>query len=100
VLQAGFVRALAKADEVYLGAVNRADKLKPEERFDPEAVAQNLEAQGVTARWYDQNEFLLERLSADTLAFGGERHRVVVFFSNGSFDGIIARYAGRVAASQ
>ena len=28
------MRALAQADEVYLGAVSRADKLKESERFD------------------------------------------------------------------
>jgi UDP-N-acetylmuramate: L-alanyl-gamma-D-glutamyl-meso-diaminopimelate ligase len=33
VLQAGFTRALGLADEVYIGAVNRADKLKEGERF-------------------------------------------------------------------
>jgi len=37
-LQAGFMAALALADEVYLGAVNRADKLKAEERFNTEST--------------------------------------------------------------
>jgi len=91
-LQAGFMRALAQADEVYLGAVNRADKLKDEERFDGEAVAEHLETQGVHARWFTGNAALLERLVADTLPAQG-RLRVVVFFSNGSFDGIIGKYA-------
>jgi UDP-N-acetylmuramate: L-alanyl-gamma-D-glutamyl-meso-diaminopimelate ligase len=91
-LQAGFMRALAQADEVYLGAVNRAEKLKPDERFDGEAVAQHLETQGVTARWFASNADLLARLTADTLP-AKSRPRVVVFFTNGSFDGIIAQYA-------
>jgi UDP-N-acetylmuramate: L-alanyl-gamma-D-glutamyl-meso-diaminopimelate ligase len=91
-LQAGFMRALAQADEVYLGAVNRADKLKDDERFDGEAVAQHLETQGVQAGWFTGNAALLERLVADTLPTQG-RPRVVVFFSNGSFDGIIGKYA-------
>jgi len=98
-LQGAFMRALAQADEVYLGAVNRADKLSAEERFDPEAVSQHLESQAVHARWFLENEHLLEQLSTDTLtgATSGRR-RVVVFFSNGSFDGIIGRYAERVRA--
>ena len=36
------MRALGQADEVYLGAVNRPDKLKEEERFDGEAVVEQL----------------------------------------------------------
>ncbi len=95
-LQAGFMRALAQADEVYLGAVNRSEKLRPEERFDAEAVAQHIEAQGGSAYWFEQNEALLERLSSETLSTADARHRLVVFFSNGSFDGIIERFAKRV----
>ena len=91
-LQAGFMRALAQADEVYLGAVNRAEKMKAEDRFDAEAVAQHLETQGVHGRWFTSNAELLAHLQIETLPPGGQP-RVVVFFSNGSFDGIIAQYA-------
>ncbi len=93
-LQAGFMRALGQANEVYLGAVNRSDKLKAEERFDSEAVVQQLESQGTSAQWFVSNVALLEKLQADTLPAGkAGKARVVVFFSNGSFDGIIAKYA-------
>ena len=95
ILQNGFARALALADEVYLGAVSRAEALKEEERFDAEAVAQQMETQGVEAQWFTSNRSLGERLIADTLPPQGEA-RVVVFFSNGSFDGIIDRYAAAV----
>ncbi|MBK8475881.1 MAG: Mur ligase [Opitutaceae bacterium] len=92
VMQGGFSRALAQADEVYLGAVNRAEKLAEGERFDSEAVAQQLEAGNVHARFFTRNSDLLVALQSDTLpAKGGPR--VVVFFSNGSFDGAIAAYA-------
>ena len=91
-LQAGFERALSHADEVYLGPVNRAASLREEERFDSEAVAQNLEAQGIGARQFDSNGALLDALVADTLPARGQP-RLVVFFSNGSFDGIVAKYA-------
>ena len=47
VMQAAFMRALALADEVYLGAVANPEKFKPEERFDADAVIQFLETQGV-----------------------------------------------------
>ncbi len=103
-MQAGFMRALAQADEVYLGAVSRADKVSAEERFDPEDVAQQLETQGVEAHFAATNAALLEQLldrtsEADVPAAPGKqggRPRVVAFFTNGSFDGIIARYVASV----
>jgi len=97
VMQAGFVRALAQADEVYLGAVNRVEKLAADERFDTEDVAQQLDSQGVHAQWFPTNGALLDRLMLDTLPPNGPP-RVVVFFSNGSFGGIIDRYAAAVKA--
>jgi UDP-N-acetylmuramate: L-alanyl-gamma-D-glutamyl-meso-diaminopimelate ligase len=91
-LQAGFARALAHADEVYLGAVSRAAALRDEERFDAEAVAGNLEAQGVRSWHFPSNDALHDALVSDTLPVRGSP-RVVVFFTNGSFDGIISRFA-------
>ncbi len=94
-MQAGFMRALALADDVYLGAVSRAALIPADERFDPEAVAQQLETQGVEAHFTATNAALLEKLVANTLAAAvavKARSRVVVFFTNGSFDGIIDKY--------
>jgi UDP-N-acetylmuramate: L-alanyl-gamma-D-glutamyl-meso-diaminopimelate ligase len=96
VLQAGFERALSNADEVYLGPVNRAGALREDERFDAEAVAENLEIQGVNARHFESNGGLYEALAGETLPAGAAK-RVVVFFTNGSFDGIIARFATAAA---
>ena len=93
-LQAGFMRALALADEVFIGAVSRADKLKDTERFDAEAVAEHLETQGVHAATAPTNAEVLTLLQTATLGTAaGPKPRVTVFFSNGSFDGIIAAYA-------
>jgi UDP-N-acetylmuramate: L-alanyl-gamma-D-glutamyl-meso-diaminopimelate ligase len=92
ILQAGFERALSHADDVYLGAVSRASALREEDRFDAEAVAENLDAQGVNAHQFASNGALYDSLAADTLPAGGSK-RVVIFFTNGSFDGIIGRYA-------
>jgi len=91
VMQAGFMRALAAADEVYIGTVSRAEKLKEEERFDVEAVLQHLDVQGVHAYTAESNAALLEKLLANTRAV--MEPQVVVFFTNGSFDGIIAAFA-------
>jgi UDP-N-acetylmuramate: L-alanyl-gamma-D-glutamyl-meso-diaminopimelate ligase len=102
-MQTGFMRALSQADEVYLGAVNRAEKLAVEERFDSEAVAQHLETQGVEAYTATTNAALLEKLITNTVlapaitAPGAtNKPRVVTFFTNGSFDGIIANYVTAV----
>jgi UDP-N-acetylmuramate: L-alanyl-gamma-D-glutamyl-meso-diaminopimelate ligase len=109
--QEGFMRALALADEVYLGAVNRADRLKPEDRFDTIAVIRHLAAKGIAATTAPTNAALLEKLSTATLpppatapatapaATVPGKPRVVVFFSNGSFDGIIANYAAAAATT-
>lgn len=91
-MQSGFMRALAQADEVYLGPVNRPEKLAAHERFDVEAVVQQLETQGVTAFGFASNGALYEKLAGETLPADAARPRLVVFFSNGSFDGIIGRY--------
>jgi UDP-N-acetylmuramate: L-alanyl-gamma-D-glutamyl-meso-diaminopimelate ligase len=90
-LQGAFQEALALADEVYLGAVSRADRIPAPERFDPPAVAAALEARGVTARFAATNADLLVELQAGTLG-GNDARRLVVFFTNGSFDGIIDGY--------
>ena len=95
-LQAGFMRALEHADEVFLGAVNRADKLAESERFDSESVVQHLETKGVRAVTAATNADVLLKLREATLVSEGAlavESRVVVFFSNGNFDGIIAVYA-------
>lgn len=92
-LQAGFMAALALADDVYLGAVNRADKLKAGERFDTEAVIAHVVSQGRTGASGATNAEVLEKLVAATLPATESKPRLVVFFSNGSFDGIIAKYA-------
>jgi len=109
-LQGGFMRALALADEVFIGAVSRADKLKESERFDAEAVVEHLETQGVHAATAPTNAEVLEKLKAavfavsesaapaDPNAFSATKQRVVVFFSNGSFDGIIAAFAQAAAS--
>jgi UDP-N-acetylmuramate: L-alanyl-gamma-D-glutamyl-meso-diaminopimelate ligase len=99
ILQAGFMRALAQADSVYLGAVNRMEKLSADERFDAEAVAEQLEGQGIDAHRAETNSALLERLKANTLPPRPGKPTLVIFFTNGSFDGIIAQYVATARGS-
>lgn len=99
-LQAGFMAALALADEVYIGAVNRADKLKAGERFDTDAVIAHVTAQGRKGASGATNAEVLEKLVAATLPASEAKSRLVVFFSNGSFDGIIATYAAAARGAE
>lgn len=93
-LQAGFMSALAMADEVYIGAVNRSDKLKADERFDTTAVIEHLATKGVKGFSAPTNAEVLTQLTNATLPVKADaKPRLVVFFSNGSFDGIIAKFA-------
>ncbi len=87
-LEEPFMHALALADEVYLGAVNRAEKLSEAERFNREAVMAYLIGHGTDAHTAETNGQLLVKLEVGTLP-GDGKPRVVVFFTNGSFDGII-----------
>jgi UDP-N-acetylmuramate: L-alanyl-gamma-D-glutamyl-meso-diaminopimelate ligase len=96
-LEAGFMRALALADEVFLGAVNRGDKLAPGDRFDTTAVAQHLEQLGAVAHTAPSNEVLLDKL-LEHIRPTVEKPRLVAFFTNGSFDGIIGRYVAAMKA--
>jgi len=96
IMQAAFMRTLALADEVYLGAVAGADKMKEDERFDTEAVIQHLATQGVDACTAPTNAELLEVIE-ENIAEITDRPQLVVFFTNGSFDGIIGKFVKTVS---
>lgn len=88
--QNGFIDALALADHVLVGAINRADRLGADERLDTATVTQSLAKRGVSAMAADNNFDLLEPLRTATHAASAAQ--VVVFFTNGSFDGIIDKF--------
>ena len=92
IMESAFVGALAHADSAYLGPVHRPEKLRPEERLDTESVARQLAAEGVDAHCAPSNAALLEKLIAHTTGEHATRPRVVVFFTNGTFDGIMQKY--------
>jgi UDP-N-acetylmuramate: L-alanyl-gamma-D-glutamyl-meso-diaminopimelate ligase len=71
--------------------VNRAEKLAIGDRFDTVAVTQHLRELGVDAHSAPTNALLLEKLIERTPPADSKK-RVVAFFTNGSFDGIIAKY--------
>jgi len=84
--QREFQTALSGADRIYLGAVHRAERLKPEDRLDTDAIAAKLP----DASAFVTNEALLRELEGN---LAKEEAGVVVFFTNGSFDGVPARFA-------
>ncbi|MFT5837279.1 MAG: UDP-N-acetylmuramate: L-alanyl-gamma-D-glutamyl-meso-diaminopimelate ligase [Candidatus Azotimanducaceae bacterium] len=88
--QDAFQAALAGADCICLGAVYRAERMRAEERLDTNAMAIELESCGRIAKAFDANQALLEYLQARHSASG---KKLVVFFTNGAFDGIPEAFA-------
>ena len=79
--QSEFQTALSGADRVYLGAVHRADSMRPEERLDTSMMATALP----DAKAFNDNQSLLETLK---MGVSDEAHGLIVFLTNGSFDGL------------
>ncbi|MBL9188914.1 MAG: UDP-N-acetylmuramate:L-alanyl-gamma-D-glutamyl-meso-diaminopimelate ligase [Opitutaceae bacterium] len=101
VMEPAFVAALSAADAAYLGPVHRPEKLSPAERLDTAEVVRQLRARGVDAHDAATNAALCDLLIARTTGPGAgvNAPRVVVFFTNGSFDGIITRYVAAVRSA-
>ena len=85
IFQEAFTDALALADVVYIGAVHRADRIVADERLDTKKIAKVLSERGCTAVAFDSNELLMEAMQAQAPLIDGA---VLVFFTNGSFDGV------------
>lgn len=99
IFQAAFTDALARADACYLGPVHRAEKYADDERLDTSAMAAELKQRGPCSGAFASCEALLEELIHATQT-KTDRSRCVIFFSNGSFGGIIKRYAEEAAKSR
>jgi UDP-N-acetylmuramate: L-alanyl-gamma-D-glutamyl-meso-diaminopimelate ligase len=84
--QAELPEALALADAVLIGPVNRAQLLGDEDRLSPENVAAELHARGREAWAFNSAADIAEMLANDVHA--GD---VVLVMTNGSFDGLIPK---------
>jgi len=93
VFEAELSKALADADGVVLGAVNRADQLSDEERLSPERVVASLHAAGRPAEVIASSDAIAEYL-------GEESHEgdVILVLSNGSFDGLHDKLLARLSS--
>jgi len=100
VLLEGFIAALGLADRVYLRATFEP-RVEGASRFDTERVIAELAAKGVRAKSAASNEALLELMQDETLAVRGtseEKPQLVVFFTSGSFGGLVESFILRASA--
>lgn len=88
--------ALAEADGIFIGPIHRAEKTAAAERLDLGAVCTevNTVAKAQKARHYATNAEVLAAALEASKALGAMPH-AVVFFTNGSFDGIIGEFVKR-----
>lgn len=93
VLQDQFTSAFRHADRVHLGAIHRPERYRDDERINLGEVSATL---GPKSSVYPDNAALCAGLLAELRK---EPRQCVVFFSNGSFDGVIDEVAGQVGAA-
>ena len=96
VFQDRFADSLAISDEVLLGSVHRADKIPITKRIDTQAMIQRIQALGKKGKSFSDNQELAEFLESKLPK--GESF-LVIFFSNGSFDGVIDRICSFITNS-
>jgi UDP-N-acetylmuramate: L-alanyl-gamma-D-glutamyl-meso-diaminopimelate ligase len=89
----GFAEALAGADRIYFGPLHRPERIAPEQRLDTAGLARVLTAQGRSSRAFSSHLALLEQIEAD---LRDEAGGLIVYFTNGSFDGLPQKTAERV----
>ena len=86
VFQDALPDALAGADSVLLGAVNRAQLLAEDDRLSPEAIASAVQHRGREARACSSTAEIVTHLASH--AVPGD---LVLIMSNGGFDGLTAK---------
>jgi UDP-N-acetylmuramate: L-alanyl-gamma-D-glutamyl-meso-diaminopimelate ligase len=89
--QAELPGALAEADGIFIGPIHRGEKSAAADRLDLDAVCAEVNAGAPRARHYASNQAVLAAALAASQALGETPH-AVVFFTNGSFDGIIGEF--------
>jgi UDP-N-acetylmuramate: L-alanyl-gamma-D-glutamyl-meso-diaminopimelate ligase len=87
--------ALAIADGVMIGPVNRPQLLSDEDRFSPEVLVDALRKRGRIAEAFDSSAEIAEYLSEHVRS--GD---LVLVMSNGSFDGLCAKLVGKLSGSR
>ena len=70
--------------------MNRINQIPPDQRFETNKVLAELNARGTKAQTAQSNQDLLGALQTQHPA--DSKQQVIVFFTNGSFDGIIEKF--------
>ena len=90
IFQDRFADALSLADEVLLGAVHRAEKIPIDQRINTHAMIEQIKNSGKGGYSFTRNSELGDFLKSKN---NEGQSVLIVFFSNGSFDGEIERFA-------
>jgi UDP-N-acetylmuramate: L-alanyl-gamma-D-glutamyl-meso-diaminopimelate ligase len=90
-----FSEALQGADEVLLGVVYRGEQIPPERRLDTTAMAKRLREHGCRAASFVDNDELYTELCERLKR--AEIPSLVIFLTNGSFDGLPKKTASWLA---
>jgi len=93
VFQDALPDALALADAVLFGPVNRAQLLEEGERLSPQAIADSIRARGRFAHAFASSDEISEHLAEK--AGQGD---IVLIMSNGSFDGLTPKLLEKLSA--
>ena len=90
IFQDRFTDALSLADQVLIGPVHRGEKIPSEKRISPSEMVRKIEGEGKKGYFFDENLALLNFLKNDSV---NSDNNLIVFFSNGSFDGVIENFS-------
>ncbi len=95
VFQERFSKALSLADLILIGQVHRAERIHEKERISPSEMVEFIRIKGKVAQAFSTNHELGKFLS-QKLDGSKEEKFLVVFFSNGSFDGVIHKVVNSI----
>ena len=91
IFQDRFAEALSLADHSLIGEVHRAERIDKNSRINPDEMVQLIKTQGKSASAFSTNVELGEFLGKNLKDYI-QKKALVVFFSNGSFDGVIQEF--------
>ena len=91
VFQDRFAESLALADHALIGQVHRVERIAPEKRIDTQEIVKFIKAKGRLANAFESNRKMGDFLR-DEFDSASKLKSMVVFFSNGSFDGVIQEF--------
>tara|TARA_B100002019_G_scaffold291907_1_gene313392 strand:- start:5076 stop:6524 length:1449 start_codon:yes stop_codon:yes gene_type:complete len=95
IFQQRFAQSLSLADHALIGQVHRAERIPHNERINPYEIVQFIEKQGKSAHCFGTNQELGKYLGQRVNDSEKEK-LLVVFFSNGSFDGVIQEFTQKM----